>query len=247
MAILFTLTYSPWSERARWVLLHHRWNFEERRHVPFMGEFALRRAARRWSGKISVPLLVDGDTSVQDSLEIARYVDARGEAEHLLPPEYEASITKLNALAEAVVDAFRGRGIQLVAQDPEFALSFTPPALKRMPLAAAFSRFGSGLLARKYGVDMQGTRERIRDGIATMRAALGGRPYVNDRFSYADILIATTLQLMAPVGDRYIAMDPTMQRVWRDDELAREFRDLIQWRDELYARHRPVTAANVVA
>lgn len=247
MATLFTLSYSPWSERARWVLLHHRWNFEERRHVPFLGEFALRRAARRWSGKVSVPLLVDGDTSVQDSLEIARYVDARGEAERLLLPDCETSIGELNKLAESVVDAFRGRGIQLVAQDPEFALTFTPQVLRSMPLAAAASRFGSGLLARKYGVDMHGTRERIRDGIAAMRATLGGKQYVNDRFSYADILIATTLHLMAPVGDQYIRMDPIMQRAWRDDELAREFSDLISWRDELYARHRPASVPNVAA
>ena len=240
MPTLYVLSYSPWSERARWVLLHHRWSFDERRYLPFIGELALRLAARRWSGKISVPLLVDGATSVQDSLAIARYVDARGEAERLLLPEYDASIQEINVIAEQTVGAFRAQGIQLVAQNPEFALTFTPAALRGFPLAVAMSRFGSRLLVRKYGVDMHGARERIRGGITRMRAALGGRPYVHDRFSYADILIATTLHLMAPVGNRFIPMDPAMERLWRDDELAREFSDLVAWRNELYAKHRPV-------
>jgi glutathione S-transferase len=244
MAILYALSYSPWSERARWMLLHHGCSFEERAHVPFLGEFALRRAAHRWTGRVSVPLLVDGTATVQDSLAIAHYIDARGTGTRLLPPELAHAIAELNGVAESVVDAFRGLGIQLVLQHPEFALAFMPAPLKNLPFAAAGSRVGSRLLARKYHVDMGGTRDRIRAGLDGMRAALGGRAYVHGRFTYADILIATSLSLMAPVSERFIALDPVLRRLWRDEELAREFGDLVSWRDQLYANHRPLPAAN---
>jgi glutathione S-transferase len=240
MAVLYALTYSPWSERARWMLLHHGWSFEERAHVPFLGELALRRAAHRWTGRVSVPLLVDGTATVQDSLAIAHYVDARGTGTRLLPPEHAHGITEMNGVAESVVDAFRGLGIQSVLQQPEFALAFMPRSLRKMPLAAAASRYGSNLLARKYHVDMGGARDRIRRGLVTMRAALGSRTYVHGRFTYADVLIATSLNLMAPVSERFIALDPAMRLLWRDDDLAREFGDLVSWRDQLYANHRPV-------
>jgi glutathione S-transferase len=240
MRVLHALSYSPWSERARWVLLHHAWRFEERAHVPILGELTLRKAAHRWRGRVSVPMLIDGDEVVQDSFAIAEYVDARGANAQLLPAELKDPIVELNTIAEMVVDAGRGRGIQLVMDNPEFALVFMPAALRNLPLSAAASRFGSRLLAGKYHVDPSGTRERMHEGLRTMRAALGGRAYVHSRFSYADVLIATTLQLIEPVADRFVHIDPTMRRVWRDDELAREFNDLIGWRDELYAKHRPV-------
>jgi glutathione S-transferase len=178
--------------------------------------------------------------AVQDSFAIAEYVDARGSGARLLPPELKNAIAELNTVAEFVVEAGRGRGIQLVMGDPEFAQAFLPAALRRLPLAAAASRLGSRMLARKYHVDLSAARERMHAGLRSMRSALGGRAYVHPSFSYADILIATALHLIAPVAERFVPIDPTLRRVWKDEELAREFSDLIGWRDGIYAKHRPI-------
>jgi glutathione S-transferase len=72
---------------------------------------------------------------------------------------------------------------------------------------------------------------------------LGGRPYVHDVFTYADIIAATAVQLIAPVGEHYIALGPVKRRTWSDPDIAVEFGDLMSWRDALYEKHRPVRSA----
>jgi glutathione S-transferase len=61
---------------------------------------------------------------------------------------------------------------------------------------------------------------------------------VGGAFSFADIAMATALQLTVPVADGYVALGPATRAAWADDALAAEFADLVAWRDALYARHR---------
>ena len=43
---LYGVGYSPWTERARWALDHHRIAYRYREHLPMLGEPMLRRRAR---------------------------------------------------------------------------------------------------------------------------------------------------------------------------------------------------------
>lgn len=69
-------------------------------------------------------------------------------------------------------------------------------------------------------------------------AALAGRAYLLDAFTYADVAMAVVLQMVRPVPDRYMPLGPAVREVRTNEELARGFADLVEWRDRLYARHR---------
>jgi glutathione S-transferase len=87
-------------------------------------------------------------------------------------------------------------------------------------------------------VDDDAARETMRQSLLALRAALGGRRTLASDFSYADLTMAVVLQMVSPVEDRFIRLGEARRRVWTDDVLAREFADLVQWRDDLYAAHR---------
>ena len=75
--------------------------------------------------------------------------------------------------------------------------------------------------------------------LAELRAGLAGGDHLLGRFTYADIVMATLLQGIAPVADRYIPLGPATRAAWTQPELLRDNADLVAWRDRLYERHRP--------
>jgi glutathione S-transferase len=222
------------------MLLHHGLPFEEKPHMPLIGELALRARARRWRGRVSVPLLVDGKTSIVDSLAIAEHVDRLGSSLHLLPDERLADIRRLNATVEPIFQAGRARAIQVVLTDDDAARAALPPPLRSLPLSPSMARLGSHFLTRKYAVSFDRARERMQAGLHEIRRTLSGRPYVYDRFSYADIICATALHFIDPVDQRYVSIEAAIRRTWSQPELAKEFADLVSWRNAVYAQHRPV-------
>jgi glutathione S-transferase len=239
MRTLYVLPNSPWSERARWVLLHHRLEFVEKEHLPMLGELSLRLRTRRFSEQVTVPLLIDVENPVRDSLAIAEYVDAMGGETSLFPGELRGPIRELNDKLEPTLNAVRAAllGAEL---DHEAALELAPPALRRLPLAAGGVKLGAAFLARKYRTSFDNVEARLREGYHEIRALLGGRPYVHDNFTYADILCATALQGVCPVDDCYIEIGAASRKRWHNAELRHEFGDLIDWRDAIYRAHRPL-------
>jgi glutathione S-transferase len=238
---LYTMPYSPWSERARWALLHHGLPFEEKTHTPLTGEIPLRFAARRPFGKVTVPLLVDGPTVVMDSTRIAEYVDPMGSGSPLFPAESKSEIESLALGAEPAFNAGRALLLEVSRNDDEAAMEFLPPALRRLPFAAASSRVGSAFIASKHSVAVGDPRAVLRAAFEAIRARLAGKAFiVGSGFTYADILAATTLQYLKPVDDRYVPIGPRIRAGLTDPALVGEFPDLVAWRDALYAAHRPV-------
>ena len=67
-----------------------------------------------------------------------------------------------------------------------------------------------------------------------MRQWLDGKPYILGAFSYADILLATTLQLVRPLVWDHMQLGVETARCWTRPELADEFGDLLAWRDDVY-------------
>jgi glutathione S-transferase len=66
------------------------------------------------------------------------------------------------------------------------------------------------------------------------RAALDGKRYLTGELSYADITMAVVVQFLRPVRGPLLPLGDATRRLWTDEELAREFEDLIAWRDALY-------------
>jgi glutathione S-transferase len=55
-------------------------------------------------------------------------------------------------------------------------------------------------------------------------------------FSFADVAIAATLQVLRPHSGADLG--PATREAWTNEPLARDFSDLLAWRDAVYAKHR---------
>jgi len=239
---LYVIHHSPWSERARWALLHHKLKFEEREHVPLVGELSLRMRAKNTKGKVSVPLLVDDDgMSVQGSLAIGEHVDRRGKRDKLFPEGARERIQELYDGVEDSLRAARERFTRDLMDDHEAQLESLPPALRALPFASFSARIGTQFIVGKYNARIGSVDDRIRSGLRKVREALGGKPYVLDAFSFADVLGASVVQAVVPVDAKYLDVPPGTRRLWKHEKLAKEFPDLVAWRDAVYGKHRPTT------
>jgi len=239
---LYVIHHSPWSERARWALLHHKKKFEEREHVPLIGELALRmRAKNTKRGKVSVPLLVDDDgKSVQGSLAIGEWVDARGKQSKLFPEGARARIVALYDTLEDALSAAREGFVRDLMTDKEAQLESLPPFLRALPFATLSAKVGTAFVASKYNARIGSVDDRVRAGLRAVSDAIGKKDYVlDDGFSFADIVGTSIVQAIAPTDDKFVRVPPGTRRLWNHEKLKKEFAHLLEWRDRIYAKHRP--------
>lgn len=240
---LLSLHYSPWSERARWALDYQGVEYRLVQHAPFLGERRLRRVVGKPVQRATVPVMVTEGGVLGDSWEIALYADQHGSRPKLVPPELRASIRTLNELAETTM--VRSRGLvtaALLSSDAALdeGLPRGVPALAR-PLLRPISRYGTRWFARKYGLDLsdlETPRRVLADTLISFRERYGDRPYLFDRFTYADIIFCSLLQGVRPVDDHYLRLQPAWREAWTQPALASQFGDLLERRDRLYAAHR---------
>lgn len=240
---LVVLPVSPYSERARWALDHHRLAYETVTHVPYLGERRLRKLVGPDKPKATVPVLLTGEATLTDSWDIARFADRTGSGTKLIPAEREAEIRDWNVRADDTMARARGLVVAGMMGSRAALDESHPPTMPRFvrPLARPVARRAMRWFARKHGVnpaDQAGPRAAVRALLVELRSALGGRPYLTGSFSYADIVMASALQGVSPVADEYIPLGPATRAVWTQPELAAEFSDLVAWRDRLYERHR---------
>ncbi|MCP4449266.1 MAG: glutathione S-transferase domain-containing protein [Myxococcales bacterium] len=118
MLELVAISYSPWSEKARWALDHHSVLYGEVEHLPMLGEPALRKRLGKWRGKISIPLLLKTDGAVHDSFEIAEYAEEIGSSPvTLFPDEKREMIVGWSEQSETALAAGRALVSTSVLQD----------------------------------------------------------------------------------------------------------------------------------
>jgi glutathione S-transferase len=250
--ILWGLTVSPWTEKARWVLDHHQVGYRYREHLPLIGELGLRwRARERPPGaRATVPLLVDGRHSVCDSDAIARYIERRPETSTptLFPSEHEGAIARWEREVGAAMHAARVLLTQALLHDPEAQIEMLPPqipSLLRRPLRPV-ALTGVSFIARKHdaGADQIAASTRALTQFAErLREALAAAPFVlGDRFTWADVGAAMVVNGFAGGVPGRFDHWPASAGTWTRPELVREFDDLIAWRDRVYAEHRPASA-----
>lgn len=241
---LISLKVSPWSERVKWALDHHRLPYQNIEHAPFIGERRLRRIVGPGRPRATVPVLLTGEQVLCESWDIACYADRVGAGSRLIPPSREAEVHRWNELADATMGAGRTLVSAALMRSPAAVDETLPPQVPTWlrPVLRPVGMYGVKWFARKYGLelaDLEAPRAKLRSTLEVLRAALrGDSPYLLDSFSYADIVMATCLQGVAPVDGRYIALGPATRQAWTCAELAAEFPDVLAWRDRLYAQHR---------
>lgn len=243
MAELIGLTYSPWTEKARWALDHHRVSYRYAEHLPMLGEPLLRWKARRPTGRVTVPLFVEAGGPVMDSLAIARHAERHGRGTPLFPEPHRAAIDAWNTRSERALAAARGLIVARTARSHRAKEEALPPLIPRAlrPSLTSVASMGLAFFRFKYDLDQAGEDERravISEELRALREALGGRPHVLDGFTYADITMAAVLQAVRPVDGAFIRLRPATREAWTDPSLSADFPDLLAWRDALYSAHR---------
>ncbi len=240
---LIGLSYSPWTEKARWALDHQRVEYAYEEYLPMLGEPLLRARMRTLRGRVSVPVLLEDGEVYADSFEIALRADALGRGPRLFPEGTVEAIRTWNERAERLSSAGRALLLARLAEDREAQRESLPPWIPRgaRSLATPLAATAVGYLARKYGATAR-TRadleETMREALHALRGALQERTTILERFTYADVTMAVALQLVKPVADRYIALGPATRRAWTHEPFAAQFGDLLAWRDALYERER---------
>ncbi len=179
---------------------------------------------------------------LSSSLAIARHAEKIGRGERLFLEDHEEAIVRWADLSDRVIAAGRARVLAELRLNRdaqrEAMPSFIPGILRGVlrPMVTTASMF----LGSKYEVsrDPDAVAESvIRPAFDELRKALAGRPHLLDRFTFADIAMAASLQTLrvrkrSPFG-------PATRAVWENVALARDFDDLLAWRDALYAGFRP--------
>jgi glutathione S-transferase len=243
MIVLTAMPYSPWSEKARWALDHHRVPYQYEAYTPVLGELKLRLRLRKPRGRITVPVLNDHGTWCTDSFAIAQRAEQIGHGAPLFPAGKQSEISQWNARSEAALAAGRALTLLTMAQTPERAIAFlpfaAPQALK--PLLLPVAKKALAAFIDKYhmreGADQHAAV--LRRELDALEQALAGRRYVlGDSLTYADIAMAVVLQGVQPVDSRYMARLPGVPADAHDPELQRRYAALLKWRDDLYAQHR---------
>jgi glutathione S-transferase len=252
MLELFALPYSPWSEKARWALDHHRVPYREKRYQPLIGEPWMRVRQRKMTGPVSVPVLLGGGQRCGDSWSIALYAERVGSGAPLIPERDRAAIQEMDGMSDRGLRAGRALALDRVLRSSAALAEMLPRSVRRVPagLGTAIAAFGVRRTLRKYGAHAHALSEheaQLVTVLDTMRGKLAAaasvgtdRGYVLGRFSYADIAAAQVLQFVSPVSEsvRSVRIGKASRASFEHPTLAEAYRDLLAWRDRLYSRHR---------
>ena len=245
--VLYGEHFAPWCEKARWAMDHHCLDYRYREHVPLLGEWTLRRAARRYAGKVSVPLLVTDSCVIMDSWLIAKKADELGSAPSLFPEVDNGAVGHWNSVRETIMQCGRALLLARLANTEEALAEQVPGPVTGMPRPwlAPVARIGVRFLAGKYGTTalLPMADQQLGNALLELRAAVFRKGHVvGQGLTFADIAMATALQFVEPVADRYIPLGPATRRAWTHERFQALYGDLLAWRDELYASYRPPVA-----
>lgn len=238
--VLWSLSYSPWSERARWALEHAGVEYERRAYRPLIDEPALRLKLKRWREPVTVPILETDEGVLDDSFAIARYANRTADGTPLIPVGALEAVARYNELANRGMAAGRGASLERMLDEPEALREMVPKPLRRGlgPLAAPIAGAGIRRTIRKYApVTPADPRATLIDVLDTLRADLDGSPVLLDQFTYADITAAQVLAFVEPPAT-HLRIGDAVRRAYRDPKLAERYADLIDWRDALYTDYR---------
>lgn len=247
MRTLVGLGYSGWTEKARWAMDHHRLAYQYREHIPLLGELRLRRHAPPGQ-RGSVPLLLEDSGATMGSYAIAQKAEREGQGSPLFPAASLPEIEQWEQLSDAILRVGRAYMVQRLTQFPDAQVESLPsfiPGFARGPMKP-MARMAARFLANKHEAATDPEAAVLATavpGYERLREALQRGPFLTGTFSYADIAMALTLQFVQPVDERFIPLGPGRRKAWSHPALAERFADLLRWRDQLYAGHRPAPVA----
>lgn len=244
MSTLFGLSVSPWSEKTRWALDYANASYQYQEFTPMISNLGVRIKSKRYFDRISVPLLIDGDNVFSDSFSIAQHANTLSKKDSLFPQDKLIEIDYWNKISEQTLEAGRALVVINMPSSREACLkslpAFFPAPIK--PLMLPVAKSGIFYLKKKYDVSEKNTQryeQIIEENLQILRKALAdSSQYLLGSFTYADICMAVTLQVIKPIQNSHVMLDPATEQCWKNDTLAEKFCDLITWRDSIYQQYR---------
>lgn len=248
MSDFYYLHVSPWSEKARWAMDLSHFSYNKIDFTPMLTTPLVRFKSRNLLNRVTVPMLINGDKVLHDSYTIAQYANKHPHPKtiELFPDKLKTQIDEWEALSDQILQAGRALVCIRMKSHRGAKLMSLPSAIPHTfrPLMLPVATLGLHYLKHKYGFDWSKSAdyiETMRQGLRKVRQQLAENgDYLLGAFSYADIAVAVTLQMVAPVDNRYIPLDSDTQSCWQTPELKAEFADLIAWRNRIYDQHRLV-------
>ncbi len=244
MSTLFGSSVSPWSEKTRWALDYANFHYQHQEFTPMISNLGVRIKSKRFFNRISVPLLIDGDSVFTDSFSIAKHANTLSQKDALFPHDKLSDIDHWNYISEQTLEAGRALVVIKMQSNREACLKSLPPFFPESikPLMLPIAKSGLFYLKKKYGFNEKNTQryeQIIEDNLQKLQDALAKSPqYLLGSFTYADICMAVTLQVIKPIQNNNVMLDPATEQCWTNDTLAEKFSELITWRDSIYQQYR---------
>jgi glutathione S-transferase len=215
-----------------------------------VSEYWLRWRTGIYSGKITVPVLFvhdhdkNEDVILTDSFDIAKYSDNNklNDSSRIVPDDQVEEIKKWNEIADSALNAARSDAVIEMGKDEEAKTEQVPGFLKTIGLGSFVGGQGVNYFLSKYPSDIEQNRRIIRENLIKVREQLKNADYlVNNTFSYADITVAAILQMVLPIDDNVVPLTTGFRRCCTvaHTDIAEEFKDVIEWRNNLVAKHFP--------
>jgi glutathione S-transferase len=241
--VLWHIPFSNYNEKARWALDYKGIAHRRRVAPPAMHPVW----ARRLAGTRTFPVLVVDGRGIGDSTAIVAELERR-KPEPALYPGDPAERARALALEDAY-DEELGADVRRVAmdavrRDPDVAAQAMAPrarGARRRALKLAIVPLSVGV-RRYYDVDpatVARAWERIDAALGRFRADLRPSGYLaGDRFSVADLTFAALVgAAIAPAGypDADARALPELRSLVAE-------RGVLDWIEEMYARHRGIWA-----
>lgn len=241
---LYQLPWSPPSVRARWALAERGVRYRAVVYLPGTHHSVRVRLA---TGQSSVPVAWIDGRPIAGSTEIARAIDGFGDPAGRLffdDPNLAAELDAWVARSDRLFDAARrALGPALAGDREALRAVITPGPAWAHALVPVLWRFSGWEWARRYGVaEPDRTAAAEIEALATaMERDRAGRAWlVGDRFSYADIAVASMLCTVR--GTPHLAIPPPLARHYAHLAAAGPWDPLFAWRDALLDARRPAIA-----
>lgn len=234
MITLYQFQFSHYCEKVRWALDYKGLPHARRNLLPGLHV----KVAEKLAPKTCLPIIVDGETVVQDSSAIITYLDQRFPEYPLTPSDSKQATEALEW--EAYFDAEIGVSLRLwfyyhTLPDRDRALRFMldgAPWYGRPLFALIFPKVGAAMMemmnihsesAKEAEQRLQAALERLESGLKDRRFLVG------DCFSRADLTACALLSSYCRYGESDTEVSanlPEHVRALRDKHKTRRFFDV---------------------
>ena len=241
MIKLVGISYSPWTLQVEWALKHKRIEYNFRNYLPLVDELYLQLVLR----SRSVPVLIDRDFKINQSFAISKYIDYRFPKRSLIIGHDETKIAEIHQWMESTTDLGRKILIILLGKNKEGRFESLPDSLPNWfkKVLAPASPMAISRLAMKYDVDLESRdlyNQLLKDRFKEISKKVTEGQYILGEFSYADIMVALSLQNLKPVDDEFIRSKPIFRMYATKDYCDEDWaKKLLKYRDFIFENHWP--------